>query len=612
MFLRPKIRKKDGKEHRYWNIVENRRVCGGRIVQRDLLYLGELNDSQHAGWVRTIHALCGEDGRSVEMALFPEDRKPAAGLECQTVQVRLDQIKLRRPRQWGACWLAMYLWDLLSLDQFWAPLLAPSREGTRWLSLLKSLVAYRLIDPGSEYRFHREWYLGSAMGDLLGETFALAAKNNPYRCMDLLLDHKDKLFEFLKVRWNELFAAQYDVLLYDLTSTYFECDPPEPTEVSKKRHGYSRDHRPDCVQVVIALVITPQGFPLSYEVLKGNTNDHSTLKDFLQSIEAKYGKARRTWLMDRGIPTEQTLDEMNQGGIGYLVGTPKGRLTQLESELLDQSWDQARESVRVKLVEHETQVQLPKPTDGSEQQVRCRKELYVLVESEQRVNKERSMRRRRLKHLWQTLRGLGERKKLRRDELLMSLGAARKQAGRAWGLVCLRIPGKHEQVTPDTFSFELNRKKLRLVRRREGRYLLRSNLTSSTPAALWELYLMLVCVEQAFKDLKGDLRIRPIWHQLDLRIEAHIFISFLAYCLHVTLRNLARGVAGGLTPETILTKLSSMQMIDVHLPTTDGRHLMLSRYTEPEQDVALVLAQLKLQLPAQSPPKIYSKDIQNV
>jgi transposase len=624
MFLRAKIRKKDGKLHRYWSVVENRRTHNGRVVQRDVLYLGELNDSQHAGWVRMIDGLCDEDGSRVQMALFPEDREPAVGLCCETVQVCLKDLQLRSPRQWGGCWLAMYLWGLLGLDEFWSPALPPSREGTRWLSLLKSLVAYRLIDPGSEYRFHREWYVHSAMSDLLGETFGLAAKNNPYRCMDLLVDHKERLFGFLHKRWTELFGVTHDVLLYDLTSTYFECDPPDPDEGSKKAYGYSRDHRSDCVQVVIALVITPDGFPLAYEVLQGNTNDHSTLRQFLESIKSKYGDARRTWLMDRGIPTEESLEEMREQGIGYLVGTPKGRLSGLEKKLLEQPWSKARESVRVKLIEEQIAGKenpeklqdcektktgfdaVEHPTSGQLHEVSKLKELYVLVESEQRVNKERSMRRRRLRQLWKKLNELSARKRLRRDQLLMSLGAARKQAGRAWSLVRITVPDKNEEVSKTTFSFELNRKKLREVRKREGRYLLRSNLATAEPAALWELYLKLVQVEQAFKDLKGDLRIRPIWHQEDERIEAHIFICFLAYCLHVTLRNLARNVAGGLTPDAIMKKLCSIQMIDVHLPTTDGRHIVLSRYTHPDQDLALMLAQLKLQLPPQSPPKIYS------
>jgi transposase len=585
MFLRPKTRTKDGKTHRYWNVVENRRVHGGRIVQRDLLYLGEINDAQHAGWVRTIDALEGNSARPRQLALFPEDREEIPALPCEVVQVRLDQIELRRPRQWGACWLALQLWDVLELDRFWAPLLPPSRKGTRWLNVLKALAAYRLIDPGSEYRFHRQWFLSSAIGDLLGEDFALAQKDKPYRCLDLLVKHKESLFDFLKQRWGELFGATYDVLLYDLTSTYFESDPPLPGSKSKKKFGYSRDHRSDCVQVVIALVVTPEGFPLAYEVYPGNTRDTATLAAFLDKIEKRFGKARRTWLMDRGIPTEETLEAMRGRGIQYLVGTPKGRLSKLEAALLERPWSQARESVAVKTL----------PQEG---------EFYVYVESRERVAKERAMRRRRLKHLWRTLKELRGRKRLTRDELLMALGAARKEAGRAWGLVRIQKPNVNENVNGKTFSFELDREKLRRARRREGRYLLRSNMAGAAPETVWENYMVLTRIEQAFKDLKGDLRVRPIWHQAEGRIEAHIFVSFLAYCLHTTLRNLARDVAGGLTTAAMVEKFAAMQMIDVHLPTTDGRRIVLSRYTQPEKGLALLLARLKLTLPEQPPPRV--------
>lgn len=587
MFLRSKTRTKDGKTHRYWQVVENRRV-GRRIVQRDLLYLGELNDAQHAGWVRTIQTLGGEAGSAApprQLALFPEDRQAPPALACEAVHVRLDKIELRRPRQWGACWLALHLWDILQLDRFWAPRLAASRQGTRWLSVLKALCVYRLIDPGSEFRFHREWFLSSAVGDLLGEDFALAQKDKPYRCLDLLPGHKEALFDFLKGRWGELFGATYDVLLYDLTSTYFESEAPPPGSASKKKFGYSRDHRSDCTQVVIALVVTPEGFPLAYEVYPGNTADSTTLAAFLDKIAARYGQARRTWLMDRGIPTEATLEVMRARGIQYLVGTPKGRLSKLEAALLTRPWSAARERVAVKTL----------PQEG---------EFYVYVESRDRVAKERAMRRRRLKYLWKTLAALRARKRLARDELLMALGAARQQAGLAWGLVKIQTPGPREDVNENTFSFSLDKDKLRRTRRREGRYLLRSNMETAAPETVWEHYLVLTRIEQAFKDLKGDLAVRPIWHQLEGRIEAHVFLSFLAYCLHTTLRNLARSVAGGLSSAAILEKLSALQMIDVHLPTTDGRRIVLSRYTLPERDVALLLAQLGLNLPEQPPPRV--------
>jgi hypothetical protein len=563
-------------------VVENRRVGDGRVVQRQVLYLGEINDAQRAAWCRCIEVFDEDRAAAAQMALFPEDRL-APELTCEVVQVRLDALTLRHPRQWGACWLACTLWDLLELDTFWLPRLLPSRKGTRWLNVLKVLTAYRLIDPGSEWRLHRQWYDRSAMGDLLGEDFSVAESDTLYRCLDKLLAHKDALFTYLRSRWVALFDARFEVLLYDLTSTYFECDPPDS---GKRRFGYSRDKRFDCVQVVIALIVTPQGFPLAYEVLPGNTLDKQTLTDFLTKIETLYGKAERVWVMDRGIPTEATLAVMRASTppVHYLVGTPKGRLTKLERAFLTKPWAQVRDEVEVKLLAQ----------DG---------ETYVLASSTRRRMKERAMRQRRLRRLCKRLHEL-QAQAPTRDQLLIKIGAAKKEAGRAFSLVKIRLPARDETVTPETFTFTLDRKKLRQVRRREGRYLLRSNLADEDPAKLWTYYIQLTEVEQAFKELKNDLGIRPIYHQRDARIEAHIFVAFLAYCLQVTLKARLRPLAPGLTPRAAIENLAAIQMVDVHLPTTDGRHLVLSRYTQPEPQQHILLDQLRLTLPAQPPPRI--------
>ncbi len=375
------------------------------------------------------------------------------------------------------------------------------------------------------------------------------------------------------------------MLLYDLTSTYFECDPPEQ---GKRRFGYSRDKRSDCVQVVIALIVTPEGFPLAYEVMDGNTADCTTLEAFVERIQCQYGQADRIWVMDRGIPTEAVLEKLRASNppVRYLVGTPKGRLSALEKEFLNLPWERARQEVEVKLLERED-------------------ELYILAKSEGRVDKERAMRGRRLKRLIKRLHEL-QAQKLTRDELLLKLGAAKKEAGNAYALLDIVLPPKDQSRTVHSVSFALNRPKLRQVRRREGRYLLRSNLRGESPAKLWQFYIQLTEVEQAFKELKGDLAIRPIYHQKDSRIEAHIFVAFLAYCLQVTLKARLKSLATGLTPRTVLEKLATMQMVDVHLPTTDGRELMLTRYTEPNADQRLLLAHMNLQLPKQPPPKIVS------
>ena len=462
MFLRAKIRKKDGKRHRYFSVVESKRVAGGRVVQKHVLHLGEINDSQELAWRRSIEVLDDKAGGPRTLALFPEDRCEGMTLDASIVRLKLSQLRLCRPRQWG------------------------------------------------------------------------------------------------------------------------QAEPPFGDD-DKRRFGYSRDRRPDCVQVVIALVVTPEGLPLAYEVLSGNTSDKTTLRDFLARIERQYGKARRVWLMDRGIPTEETLAEMREADppVQYLVGTPKGRLSRLERDLAGKPWRDARSDVQVKLL----------PIDG---------ELYVLAQSLDRVAKERAMRRRQLKGLWARLKDLHRMSAhLSRDELLIKLGQAKAKWPTGWRLVDVEVDPKLA-----AFRYALDRNKLRRARRREGRYLLRSNLTESDPATLWSYYLQLVQVEEAFRTLKGDLAIRPIHHQEPWRIEAHIFIAFLAYCLHVTLGRRLKALAPGLTPRSVFEKFAAVQMIDVHIPTADGRELQLTRYTQPEPELMLLLERLRLDLPDQPPPKI--------
>jgi len=585
MFLRSTTRKKNGKQHRYFSIVENKRLVDGRVVQRHVLYLGEINSSQELAWRKSIEVFEEGKDKPSSLALFPEDRCEAEICDESMVRVRLSELRLCRPRQWGACWLVVKLWRELELDRFWGERLGISRKGTRWDEVLLVLVAYRLIAPGSEWRLHRQWFGQSALGDLLSADSALADPHKLYGCHDLLLEHKQALFDHLIGRWRDLFNLSFEVLLYDLTSTYFESNPPDD-ENDKRRFGDSREKRSDCVQVVIALIVTPQGFPLAYEVLAGNTKDSTTLREFLDKIEKQYGKAERIWLMDRGIPTESVLGQMRQSepAVKYLVGTPKGRLSRLEKQLTDKPWHQARPGVEVKLLAQDD-------------------ELYVLAQSQDRVNKERSMRRRQLKWLWARLKQLST-MKLKREELLMKLGAAKQKSPSAWRLVQIEV-----DKDKAAFTYRLDREKLRRQRRREGRYLLRTNLTESDPAKLWSLYLQLVNVEEAFKNLKGDLAIRPIFHQSEKRIEAHILVSFLAYCLHITLTERLRSLAPGLTARSALEKFAAMQMIDVHLPTTDGRQLIMTRTTQPQPELQLLLDKLKLQLPAQPPPKITSAQV---
>ena len=578
MFLKCSTRKRDGKEHRSWSVVESRRL-GRSVVQRHVLYLGEINDSQRAAWQKCIEVFDEQQGQSRQCALFPEDRTPATS-DTPAVQVRLDQLQLSRPRTWGACWLGDQLWRELQLDTFFAPRLGCSREGTDWEKVLRLLTLYRLLSPGSEWRLHRHWFGTTALADLLDVDQRHAQDDTLYRGLDGLLEHKDGLFAHLRQRWSDLFGAKFDVLLYDLTSTYFECDVPED-ETDPRRFGYSRDKRSDCVQVIVALVVTPEGLPLAYEMFPGNTADKTTLRDMLKLIRQRYGQAERLWVMDRGIPTEAVLTELRQSEakVSYLVGTPKGRLTKLEKELAEKPWQEIRPQLRVKLL----------PQEG---------EVYVLAQSGARASKERGMRRRKLKTLWQRL-GEIQQQDLTRDQRLEKLGGARDRAGRAVaGLV------KADVNAAGKLTFSLDRARLRTVRSREGRYLLRTNLSADNPELLWRCYMQLVFVEEAFRTLKGDLGLRPIYHHKPERIEAHLFVAFLAYCLSITLRQRLKALAGGLMPRVVFEKLATVQLLDVRVPTTDGRELLLVRRTEPDRDVALLLVRLNLELPPQPPPRI--------
>lgn len=578
MFLKCRIRKKDGKEHRSWSVVESRRFSDGKVAHRHVLYLGEINDSQRAAWQRSISVFDEDSGQSRQLALFPADRLPPDGADA--VQVHLGRLRLERPRQWGACWLADELWRTLHLDDFFGARLPVSREGTSWEKILRVLTIYRLLSPGSEWRLHRHWFSTTALPDLLGVDERAAQDDTLYRCLDLLLPHKEELFGHLRQRWSDLFHARFEVLLYDLTSTYFECAVPSD-EADPRRFGYSRDKRGDCVQVVVALVVTPEGLPLAYEMLPGNTADKTTLRDMLARIQRRYGQAERIWVMDRGIPTEEVLAELRAADpqVRYLVGTPKGRLTKLEAAFSERPWSEVRSQLRVKLL----------PQDG---------ELYVLAESGARIGKERGMRRRLLKAYWKRLVEL-KKQQPDRDTLLKKLGAAQHCAGRVVnGLVQIEIGPE------GALSYHLDRVALRRARGREGRYLLRTNLAADDPALIWRCYMQLCHVEEAFRTLKGDLGLRPIFHHKAERIEAHLFVAFLAYCLSITLRQQLRPLAPGLMPRVVLEKLAGLQMLDVVIPTTDGRELRLCRRTEPDHDIALLLDRLGRTLPAQPPPKI--------
>ena len=474
------------------------------------------------------------------------------------------------------------MWQQLGLDAFWAGKLGCTREGTDWAKTLLVSTAYRLIAPGSEWKCWRLWYGRSALGDLLGPDFQLGNKDQLYTVLDRIRLHREALFQHLRERWQDLFSVKYEVLLYDLTSTYFEG---AGEEIPKAVHGYSRDHRPDCKQVVLALVVTPEGLPLAYEVMPGNTLDKQTLKDFIARIEALHGKADRIWIMDRGIPTEEHLAELRASDppVRYLVGTPRPRVKATRAQWEKLPWQKVQNTVEVKLFgEHN--------------------ELFVVAKSDGRRQKEIAIRRKKLARFLWTLRGM--RREKSRDRLLERLGAARQQAGRAAGFVQVQLPATDQPVSRETFRFSVRREKLAEAELYDGHYLLRSNLTEQEPEWLWKLYMLLVEIEGVFRTFKNDLNVRPIYHRVEPRVEAHIFVSFLAYCLWVTLKQRLKALAPGLTPRQALDALAGVQMLDVVMPTTDGRQLTLSRHTQPEAGVRLLLQQLKLALPEQPPPRL--------
>jgi transposase len=587
MFLRSTERKKDGKAHRYFSVVENRRLPGSKTVQRTVLYLGEINDQQQAAWRKTLDVFDEDEQDYRTMSLFPDDREVPADV-LDSIQVKLSGLELRRPRTFGACWLGCELWQQLGLDEFWQQRLPEGREAVSWAKVLQLEVVNCLLDPGSDFRLHRQWYVDTAMDELLETDFAVAAKDRLYRCLDRVLPHKQELFVWLKQKWADLFDSDFEVLLYDLTSTYFEG---EMEQNPKAKRGYSRDKRPDCLQLVIALVVTTDGLPLAYEVMKGNTSDRTTLPGFLKKIEETYGKARRVWVMDRGVPSEAILKDMREPErqTFYLVGTPKSRINQHEKKWLDLPWQKVRDSVEVKLYEHEG-------------------ELYVLAKSGGRQAKENAMRRKRLARLLRKLRAM--RKSLpKRDQLLLRIGAAKKEAGRAFGFVKILMPPAGQAVTRETFSFQVDKAKLKATEQRDGHYLLRSNLTGEDPAVLWTRYVQLTQIESVFRSLKSELSIRPIGHQLEHRADAHVLIAFLAYSLQVTLKNRLMMHAPGLTPAAVFEKLATIQMVEVWIPMVDGRWLVMPRHTQPEPDVQALLNQIRTTLPAQPPPRIKASQI---
>ena len=589
MFLRPHQRTKDGKDHTYWSLVETVRTTDGPR-QKTLCYLGELNSSAQARWVKTIEVF-NDEGEAQQLKLFPSHVEPPAD-DPQVARVLLNRVRLERTRQFGACYLGLELWKRLQLDRFFEFTVDAHDADVPWSRVAAVLAINRLCAPGSELAIEQRWYPSTALDDLLGIEEGTINDTRLYRCLDRILPQKTKLEQHLKQRYGELFGAEFDVLLYDLTSTYVEGAAEKNPMM---RRGYSRDHRPDCAQMVIALIVNSEGFPFSYETFDGNRADVSTMEAVLRMVERKYGKARRVWVMDRGIVSEENLQAIRRRGGQYLVGTPRSQMKRFEEELLKDDWTRVRPEVEIKQVA-----------------IAQGEETYILCRTAGRKEKEKAIRNRFSTRMEEALNGLAK-------TIAMGRLKDRHKMERRLG----RIQARHSQVNDlydvilrDTsdgvrliWEMKAERKDWRELR--EGAYMLRTNLKADTAEQLWSQYMQLTEAEASFRALKSELSIRPLFHQKERRVKAHVMVAFLGYALWVTLKQVLKrrpaivpapsrsGVNNTepLSPMKALALLSTLQSADIVLPTTDGRQIRLRRVTEPDAEQKSLLRQLGLSLP---------------
>lgn len=582
MFLKRHVVRKDQKEHIYYSLCESVRVSGQRTVQRRLLNLGELNTTQIERWQRSIEVV-QQEGGSRQYRLFT-DREGAAPADAPDVcEVVLSSLAVRHPRQFGACWLGSQLWQELKLDEFFAEALQDRRGRVEWSKVIELLTVNRLCEPQSELGIHQRWFGTTAMDVILGTDDAVAAKDRLYRALDKAIEHKEALESHLGRRWRDLFGANCELLLYDLTSTYFEG---QAGEVTLAAHGYSRDHRGDARQLILALVVTEEGFPLSYEVFEGNRADVTTLEEILDSVERKHGSLGRVWVFDRGLVSEENLALLRERGLFYLVATPKRSLSLFEKELLKEDWIQVagRPQIQVKLVERDS-------------------ELYVLTRSAARAEKEHAIRLHALRGLRKDLAKLAKtvrsRRVRKRDLILKRLGRFEERWPTAWPYL------KEVELADTDLVWSWDRRKLRSAWLQQGAYLLRTNLTKADPAKLWRHYIQLTEVESVFRTLKSELNLRPIWHRIQQRVEAHILIAFLGYCLWICLRRRLKAAATSLTPAQVLHSLKQILLVEVWFDLRKGGRICLPRITHPEKEQLLILHHLGWSLPEQPPPKIY-------
>jgi transposase len=589
MFLRPHSRNKDGKEHTYWSLVETVRTPDGPR-QKTLCYLGELNSSAEARWLTTVEVF-NQQGEAQQLKLFPSHVAPPED-DPQVARVLLHKVRLERTRQFGACFLGLELWKRLALDRFFEQAVDGESADVPWSRVAALLAINRLCAPGSELAIEQRWYPSTALDDLLRIEDGKINDTRLYRCLDRILPHKTKLERHLKSRYGELFGAEFDVLLYDLTSTYVEGAAEKNPMV---RRGYSRDHRPDCEQLVIALIVNHEGFPFSYETFDGNRSDVSTMETILRMVERKYGKARRIWVFDRGIVSEENLTAIRKRDGQYLTGTPRSQMKQFEAELLKEDWTQVRPEVEIK------KVAIPQG-----------EETYILCRTSGRKEKEKAIRSRFSNSMETALKGLEKaivKGRLKdRNKMERRLGKIQARHPQVNDLYDVALKDTAEGVRL-FWQIKEDRKSWR--ESREGAYLLRTNLQAETAEELWSKYMQLTEAEASFRALKSELSIRPLFHQLEPRVKAHVMVAFLGYALWVTLKHLlkrrpatvpkpsASGVenAQPMTPMRAIALLSTLQSADIVLPTTDGREIRLRRVTEATAEQKLLLRQLGISLP---------------
>ena len=567
MYLRRCYRQKDGKRHGYWALVESYRTSRGPR-QRVVAYLGEMDAAGRLG----LHQQAAGPAALAQRRLFGD-------VEPQWVEVDLKRIAVERKRAFGGPWLGLQLCRRVGLVDFIERTLATGKEEIPWPLMAQILILARLCNPSSELHIAEHFYESSALSDLLGVAAEKVNEDRLYRALDQLLPHKEALEKHLKNRLGELFELDYDLLLYDVTSTYFEG---EAKQIPLAQRGYSRDHRPDCKQVNIALVVSREGIPLGYQLFAGNRNDVTTLEEIVDRIERLYGKANRIWVMDRGMISEENVRFLKEAGRRYIVGTPKGMLKRFERELLAQDWHQVHTGLEVRLC----------PAPGGE-------ELFVLCRSAQRKEKEQAMHERFEKRIEEGLEKIAVSCRKRKQEPVV----VAQRVGRLLGQNSRAAGAFQVQIVPDAnglakFSWKKVDRWRQWARLSEGCYLLRSNVMEWSPEELWRVYIQLTEAEAAFHIQKSDLQLRPIWHKKAMRVEAHILVCFLAYVLWKTLAQLCQRAGLGNEPRKVFQELAEVTLVDVLLPTRSGVTIRKRCVSRPTEHQAILLQRLGLQLPS--------------